>query len=29
MLRIFGVDFPKYQEDINIVINNSGPQQQR
>ena len=24
-----GVDFPEYQEDANIVINNSGPQQQR
>ena len=22
-----GIDFPKYQEDANIVINNSGPQQ--
>ena len=24
-----GVDFPEYQEDANIVINNSGQQQQR
>jgi hypothetical protein len=24
-----GVDFPKYQEDANIVVNNSAPQQQR
>ena len=24
-----GVDFPEYQEDANIIINNSGPQQQR
>ena len=24
-----GIDFPEYQEDINIVVNNSGPQQQR
>ena len=24
-----GVDFPEYQEDANIVINNSAPQQQR
>jgi hypothetical protein len=24
-----GVDFPEYQEDANIVINNSTPQQQR
>jgi hypothetical protein len=23
-----GVDFPEYQEDVKIVINNSGPQQQ-
>ena len=29
MRRIFGVDFPEYQEDANIVINNSAPQQQR
>ena len=29
MWRIFGVDFPKSQEDVSIVINNSGPQQQR
>ena len=24
-----GIDFPEYQEDANIVINNSVPQQQR
>jgi hypothetical protein len=24
-----GVEFPKYQEDTNIVNNNSAPQQQR
>ena len=24
-----GLDFPEYQEDANIVINNSAPQQQR
>jgi hypothetical protein len=24
-----GVEFPEYQEDANIVINNSAPQQQR
>jgi len=24
-----GVDFPEYQEDMNIVINNFGPRQQR
>jgi hypothetical protein len=29
MWRIFGVDFPEYQEDANIVVNNSAPQQQR
>ena len=29
MWRIFGVEFPEYQEDTNIVINNSTPQQQR
>ena len=23
-----GVEFPKYQEDANIIINNSAPQQQ-
>ena len=29
MCRIFGVEFPEYQEDVNIIGNNSGPQQQR
>ena len=29
MWRIFGVEFPEYQEDANIIINNSAPQQQR
>ena len=29
MWRIFGVDFSEYQEDANIVINNSTPQQQK
>ena len=24
-----GIDFPEYQEDVNIVINSPGPQQQR
>ena len=29
MWRIFVVDFPKSQEDANIIVNNSTPQQQR
>ena len=29
MRRIFGVEFPDYQEDVNIISNNSGSQQQR
>ena len=29
MWRIFRVDFPEYQEDVNIIGNNSGSQQQR
>ena len=29
MWRILGVEFPESQEDTNIVINNSAPQQQR
>ena len=29
MWRIFGVDFHECQEDANVVINNSTPQQQR
>ena len=29
MWRIFGVEFPDYQEDVNIIGNNLGSQQQR
>ena len=29
MWRILGVEFSEYQENANIVINNSAPQQQR
>ena len=29
MWRIFGVEFPEYQEDVNIIGNNLGLQQQR
>ena len=29
MRRIFGVEFPDYQEDVNIIGNNLGSQQQR